>query len=164
LAPEEEAMLSGVVQGHRPCQWLLRWKWSSNKSNRPLILSGSICYDATDLALAADLKKRSDIYAISALNRDVGTFDRMTDALHYHMYQMVVLANHAHFGGSNAYVPYREQFHKQVFHLHGQDEALVAFFDVADPAELINRGNTSSETRTTRLWKTPPADWQPPVD
>jgi len=33
---------------------------------------------------------------------DVGTFDRMTDALHYHMYQMVVLANHAHFGGSNA--------------------------------------------------------------
>ncbi|MDZ4819512.1 MAG: RNA-directed DNA polymerase, partial [Planctomycetota bacterium] len=111
LAPEEEAVLSGVVQGHRPCQWLLRWKWSSNKSNRPLILSGSICYDATDLALAADLKKRSDIYAISALNRDVGTFDRMTDALHYHMYQMVVLANHAHFGGSNAYVPYREQFH-----------------------------------------------------
>lgn len=164
LAPEEEAMLAGVVQGHRPCQWLLRWKWSSNKSNRPLILSGAICYDATDLALAADLKKRSDIYAISALNRDVGTFDRMTDALHYHMYQMVVLANHAHFGGSNAYVPYREQFHKQVFHLHGQDEAIVAFFDVADPAELINRGSKSAETRTTRLWKTPPADWESPVD
>lgn len=164
LAPEEEAVLSGVVKGHRPCQWMLRWKWSSNKLDRPLILTGSICYDATDISLAADLKKRSDIYAISSLNRDVGTFDRMTDALHYHMYQMVVLANHAHFGGSNAYVPYREQFHKQVFHLHGQDEATVAFFDVSDPAELINRGSTSPETRTTRLWKTPPADWEPPLD
>ena len=54
-------------------------------TNRPLILSGSICDDATDLALAADLKKRSDIYAISALNRDMSTFDRMTDALHHHM-------------------------------------------------------------------------------
>ena len=43
-------------------------------------------------------------------------------------------------------------------------EALVAFFDVADPAELINRGNTSSETRTTRLWKTPPADWKSPLN
>lgn len=164
LAPEEASMLSGVVQGHRPCQWLLRWRWSSSKSNRPLILTGSICYDATDLALAADLKKRSDIYAISALNRDVGTFDRMTEALHYHMYQMVILANHAHFGGSNAYVPYREQFQKQVFHLHGQDEAIVAFFDVTDPAELINRGQTSPERQTSRLWKTPPADWDSPVD
>lgn len=162
LAPEEESMLRGVVKEHRPCQWLLRWKWSSNEADRPLILSGSICYDATDLALAADLKRRTDIYAIPALNRDVGTFDRMTDALHYHMYQMIILANHAHFGGSNAYVPYREHFHKQVFHLHGQDGAILAFFDISNPGELINRGNTASEARTNRLWKTPPADWQPP--
>ena len=153
LARDEESMVSGVVEGHRSCQWLLRWKWSSKKSNRPLILSGSICYDATDLALAADLKKRSDIYAISALNRDVGTFDRMTEALHYHMYQLVVLANHAHFGGSNAYLPYREQFHKQVFHIHGQDQAIVAFLDVSNPAELINRGNRSPESPASRPWK-----------
>jgi len=43
LAPDEASMVSGVVEGHRSCQWLLRWKWSSKKSNRPLILSGSIC-------------------------------------------------------------------------------------------------------------------------
>lgn len=162
LAPDEHAVLSGIVQGHRPCQWLLRWRWSSSKANRPLILSGSICYDATDLALAADLKKRSDIYAIAALNRDVGTFDRMTEALHYHMYQMVVLANHAHFGGSNAYVPYREQYHKQLLHLHGQDEAIIAFFDVRDPAELINRGHAPVQAQAFRPWKAPPADWQTP--
>jgi len=114
------------------------------------------------LALAADLKKRSDVYAISALNRDVGTFDRMTDALHYHMYQLVVLANHAHFGGSNAYLPYREQFQKQIFHIHGQDQAIVAFLDVSNPAELINRGNKSSESPASRPWKTPPAAWTAP--
>src|SRR5690606_20801937 len=137
-------------------------RWSSSRANRPLILSGSICYDAADLALAADLKKQSGIDAIAALYRHVGTFDRKLDALHYCMYQMVVLANHAQFGGSNAYVPYREQFQKQVFPLHGQDEALVAFLDVTDSAELINRGSSSPETRTSRLWKTPPANWELP--
>ncbi len=162
LAPDESSMLAGVVQGHRPCQWLMRWRWSSNRAARPVTLSGSICYDATDLSLVADLKNVTDIYAIPALNRDVGTFDRMTDALHYHMYQMVILANHAHFGGSNAYVPYREQFQKQVFHLHGQDETIVAFLDIADPSELLNRGSNQSETRASRIWKTPPADWRSP--
>ena len=162
LAPEEAAVFSELVQGHRPCQWLLRWRWSSSTVNRPLILTGSICYDATDLALASDLKNRSDIFAISALNRDVGTFDRMTDALHYHMYQMVIVANHAHFGGSNAYVPYREQFQKQIFHLHGKDEAIIAFVEVEDPANLINRGDDSTETHPSKLWKTPPADWEGP--
>jgi hypothetical protein len=162
LAPEEVTHMGGAVQGYRTNQWLLRWRWSAISGNRPLVLSGSICYDATDLSLASDLKKRSDIFAISALNRDVGTFDRMTDAIHYHMYQMVILANHAHFGGSNAYVPYGEQYHKQVFHLHGQDEAIVAFLEIRDPADLVNRGNAAPETKTTRRWKTPPADWSPP--
>lgn len=164
LAPEEESAFAGILQGHRPCQWLLRWRWSPKKADRPLILSGAICYDATDLALVSDLKSRSDIFAISALNRDVGTFDRMTDALHYHMYQMVILANHAHFGGSNAYVPYREQFQKQIFHLHGQDQAIVAFLDVSDPGELIRRGHNKSPAGSARLWKAPPANWRRPAE
>jgi hypothetical protein len=138
----------------------MNWQWSTNAAERPLVVTGSICYDATDIALASDLKGRSDIYLISALNRDVGTFDRMTEALHYHMYQMIVLANHAHFGGSNAYLPYREQFQKQVFHLHGQDEAVVAFFDIDNPAELVNRGSADSKVSSTKLWKTPPANWK----
>jgi hypothetical protein len=115
------------------------------------------------LALAADLKNRSDVFVIAALNRDVGTFDRMTEALHYHMYQMVILVNHAHFGGSNAYLPYRESHHKQVFHLHGQDEAILAFYDIPDPGELISRGRSLSNARTTKTWKTPPANWNRPI-
>jgi hypothetical protein len=159
LAPEEATAFPEIVRGHRDCQWLLRWRWSDHDSGEPLILTGSICYDATDLALAADLKDRSDVYVIAALNRDVGTFDRMTEALHYHMYQMVILANHAHFGGSNAYLPYRESHHKQVFHLHGQDEAILAFYDIPDPGEIISRGHSSTAARTAKSWKTPPADW-----
>jgi len=36
-------------------------------------LSGSICYDATDMKLTADLRDISDAYLISALNNDITT-------------------------------------------------------------------------------------------
>ena len=52
----------------------------------PLWLTASICYDATDLSLAADLREHSDVFAIPALNMDVNTFDQMAMALHYHMF------------------------------------------------------------------------------
>ena len=93
------------IEAFRPCQWLVPYQYSSNKNDNPLWLTGSICYDATDLKLAADLRDRSDVYAIVALNQDVGTFDQMAAALHYHMFQMVVVANNGGFGGSNAYIP-----------------------------------------------------------
>ncbi len=44
-------------------------------------LTASVCYDATDISLAADLRKQSDVFAIPALNQDVGTFDQMALAL-----------------------------------------------------------------------------------
>jgi hypothetical protein len=69
----------GEVHSESECLGSFRFWWCG-----PLVVTGSICYDATDIALASDLKGRSDIYLISALNRDVGTFDRMTEALHYH--------------------------------------------------------------------------------
>ena len=47
LAPDEQNL---NVQGFRPCQWLVGYPWSENR--RPLWLSASICYDATDLGLA----------------------------------------------------------------------------------------------------------------
>ena len=43
----------------------------------------------------------------SALNQDVNTFDSMVDALHYHMYQPVILVNTGEFGGSYAKAPTR---------------------------------------------------------
>lgn len=79
-------------------------------------MTSSVCYDATDLRLAADLRGHSDVFAITALNKDVPTFDQMALALHYHMLQMVVVVNNGRYGGSNAYAPYRERDKSQVFH------------------------------------------------
>jgi len=90
LAQVEEAINAAGgphIQSFRPCQWIVGYQWSKSDCQRPLMLTGAICYDATDLALAADLKQRSDIFAIPALNIDVGTFDQMALALHYHMFQ-----------------------------------------------------------------------------
>ncbi|MHB1941561.1 MAG: hypothetical protein ACYCP0_00685 [Acidiferrobacteraceae bacterium] len=88
----EEAKLKNR-KGWRPCQWLVGYDWSINTEDRPLWLTAAICYDATDLSLAARLRHYSDVFAIPALNKDVGTFDQMALALHYHMFQYVVVAN-----------------------------------------------------------------------
>lgn len=136
----------------RPAQWLIEYQWNSNKRKRPLVLSASICYDATDLAIAADLRSRSDIYIICALNQDVGTFDRMSDSLHYHMYQGVIVVNNGQYGGSNFFMPHKEAFRRQVFHIHGQPQVSISFVEIS-PEELIKRPNPKSN------WKTPPAGW-----
>jgi hypothetical protein len=132
LAPAEETFNQGVtrVQGFRPCQWLIGYQWSRDEGSDPLWLSAAICFDATDICLAADLKGKSDIFAIPALNRDVATYDNLSMALHYHMYQMVVVANNGVYGGSNAYAPFRESYNRQVFHMHGQPQASIAFFEI----------------------------------
>jgi len=89
----------------------------------------------------------------------------MAAALHYHMFQMVVVANSGQYGGSNAYAPYKEQFKRQVFHLHGQPQASVAFFEIDDIAGFIQRvgdaraasmPDASGETPTQKC-KCPPA-------
>jgi hypothetical protein len=168
LAPAEVALneSSMMVRGFRPCQWLVGYKWSSTET-RPLWLTASVCYDATDIRLAADLRDKSDVYAIPALNKDIGTFDQMAQALHYHMYQMVVVANNGTFGGSNAYAPYKDQFRKQVFHLHGQPQASIAFFEIDDVRGFIERGANSTSAvpvdaadSSGVVWKAPPAGYR----
>jgi hypothetical protein len=141
----------------RPAQWIIEYEWSSSPQIRPLRLSASVCYDATDLALASDLKSRNDVYIVCALNRDVGTFDRMSEGLHYHMYQGVIVVNNGQFGGSSFYMPFGELHHRQVFHLHGQPQASIAFAEIA-PDKLINRP-TASTADPIGEWKTPPANW-----
>ncbi|GAA0723098.1 reverse transcriptase domain-containing protein [Dokdonella soli] len=164
LAPMEDSLNSSgtVIQGFRPCQWLVGYEWgSAGESREPLWLTAAICYDATDLALASDLRNRSDVFAIPALNRDVGTFDQMSLALHYHMFQMVIVANNGLYGGSNAYVPYKETYSRQVFHLHGQPQASIAFLEI-EPIDLFQQRKTkvsigSGGSSQTPQWKAPPA-------
>ncbi len=93
-------------------------------------LSGSICYDATDISLAADLKNVTNAFIVSALNQDIDTFDSMVDALHYHMYQHVVLVNAGKFGGSVAKAPYKEKYQRRIAHVHGSDQIAISMFDM----------------------------------
>ena len=139
--------------GFRPCQWLLDYHWSELQSRRPLRLTGSVCYDATDLDLSATLRRLTDVFIIPAFNKDVATFDRMAHALHYHMFQLVVVANNGEFGGSNAYLPRGEtEYQRQLFHLHGQPQASIAFFEIDDIPDFIDR-----RSHPSALWKSRPA-------
>ncbi len=151
-----------VLHGFRPCQWLIGYDWSPNM--QPCWLTASICYDATDLSLATLLRDNSDIFAIPSLNRDVTTFDQMAQALHYHMFQMVIVVNNGKYGGSNAYRPLREAHLRQVFHLHGQPQASVAFLEIDDVGEYLKRKsdarNSPSQQKKpppSNKWKFPPA-------
>ena len=155
LAPEEELRFnSGARQigGFRPCQWVVGYPWSPMPNTRPVWMTSSVCYDATDLELAGDLRGKSDVFAVPALNRDVTTFDQMAVALHYHMFQLVVVANNGKYGGSSAYWPRQGGGHvRQIFHMHGQPQASIAFFDIEDIDGFLKRRADAGK------WKSPPA-------
>lgn len=146
------------VAGFRPCQWLIGYEWSQNSKNDPLWLSAAICYDATDLKLASDLRARSDVFAIPALNKDVGTFDQMAQALHYHMYQLILVSNNGTYGGSNAYIPKGDSSYvRQIFHTHGQPQATISFFEIENIGDMKER--RSQGLMKGSAWKHPPAGY-----
>ena len=158
LAPNEQAFNAGgahAIQGFRPCQWLIGYPWSSAADTEPVWLTAAVCYDATDLGLAADLREMSDVLAIPALNKDVKTFDQMALALHYHMFQLVVVANNGQYGGSNAHWPRSDIHIRQVFHMHGQPQASIAFLEIDDIAGFLERHDVSGPN--AKKWKHPPA-------
>jgi hypothetical protein len=80
----------------------------------------------------------------------------MAEGLHYHMYQGVIVVNNGEFGGSSFYMPYRDLHHRQVFYLHGQPQASIAFAEI-DPDRLIRRP-TASMADPVEDWKAPPAN------
>ena len=168
LAPLEAKLNNPhvLIKGFRPIQWLIGYQWTTDPGQEPLWLTALICYDATDIKLAADLRDHSDIYLVPALNRDVDTFDRMAQALHYHMFQMVIVANNGLYGGSNAYAPYRKAFERKVFHMHGQPQSSIAFMEIDDIAEFKKRRKLGKGLNAK--FKSPPAagslaskDWDP---
>jgi hypothetical protein len=119
--------LSSGVAGHRPYQVLVQLK---DNSGAEAHLTGAVCYDATDLKLSADMRDISDGFVIAALNKDIGTFDTMTTALQFHMYQPVMLANTGQFGGSSAQAPFKAHHERQIAHVHGNNQAVISIFEV----------------------------------
>ena len=145
------------IRPFRTSQWLIGYRWSPDPEAEYLWLTASVCYDATDFALAADLKGRTDVYIIPAHNQDTATFDQMALALHYHMFQMVIVANNGTFGGSNAYVPYQDRRKRQVFHFHGQPQAAIAYFEIDRIDEFLDRVQNAQGPKDDRRYKHPPA-------
>ncbi len=147
------------IVGYRPCQWLLEYR---RKNSPTWNLSAAICYDATDLRLAADLRNQSDAFIVSALNPDTGTFDAMVSALHYHMYQHVLLVNTAEFGGSTGQAPYKEPFRKTILHQHGIDQASVNVIEL-DLDRFKNGLAYSNDDGSKRKLTTLPPTKYPPA-
>lgn len=144
------------LTGYRPCQWIIECPSSREAEDAaPLRLSAAVCYDATDLALVADLRERSDVFLVPALNKDVQTFDNLAISLSYQMYQLVAVANNGLYGGSSAYWPIGEAHERRLLHLHGQDQPTLGFFEVED---VVNyRRGREDELPPHYKWKSPPA-------
>jgi hypothetical protein len=118
------------IQPWRPYQMFVELVHPAFENEAGFKLTSSICYDATDIKMSADLKDKSNAYVVSALNQDVATFDSMVDSLFYHMYQHVILVNSGEFGGSVAKAPYKERFDKLITHVHGSHQVTISSFDM----------------------------------
>jgi len=135
----------GVV-GYRPCQHIIEL---NGFAEGPFKISGAICYDATDIKLASDLKGKTDLFVVVAHNKDVRTFDAMASALHYHMYQHVVVVNKGEFGGSTIQAPYKEPFDRMISHSHGVGQVSINVADL-DLAAFKRKSNKKYKDVKTR--------------
>ncbi|MEZ5325927.1 MAG: hypothetical protein R3F19_12805 [Verrucomicrobiales bacterium] len=84
----------------------------------------------------------------------------MSEGLHYHMYQGVIVVNNGQFGGSSFFMPFGKPHHRQIFHLHGQPQASISFAEVS-PRKLVERPNNHAGHSPDGEWKAKPAGWQP---
>lgn len=143
----------GYVKSWRPYQLFIELMHPAFENEQGFRLTGSICYDATDIKMSADLKGKSNAYLVSALNQDVATFDSMVDSLFYHMYQYVVLVNSGEFGGSVAKAPYKERFDKLITHVHGAHQVTISSFNM----NMFDFRNIGGSFKSTKKVKTRPA-------
>lgn len=116
------------IKPWRPYQLMLELVHPAFRNAPGFMLTASICFDSTDIALSADLRDKSHALLIPALNRDVNTFDSMIEALHYHMYQHVVLVNTGEYGGSYAMAPYDKRHQRLIAHSSGNDQVTINTF------------------------------------
>lgn len=163
LAPDEVTAFGGSVVGFRPAQWVIRYHWRYADQPRPLLLSASVCYDATDLSLAADLRDRNDFYAVCALNHDVQTFDNLAASLNFHMFQGVLVVNNGTYGGSSFFAPLREGHKRQILHFHGQPQAVIGFAEVSPGKMILRPHDIAVDSAPEGRWKSPPAGWVGPT-
>lgn len=148
--------LETSISPWRPYQLIIELDGTLPHLERGFRISGAICYDATDMRLTADLRDHSDAFLIAAMNSDITTFDNMIDALHYHMYQHVVLVNTGEFGGSAAKAPFKLPHHRTITHAHGSEQIAISIFEI-EMTSLMVGGDLEAADKYPRLRKTKPA-------
>lgn len=115
------------VESHRPQQVVIELVRGTHGNVK---VTGAVCLDATDAALAADLRDQTDLFAVAALNRDTQTFDALAQSMRFVMYQHVAIANSGEFGGSLVHAPYQAAWNRVLAHEHGGGHPTVAVVDV----------------------------------
>lgn len=159
LTPEEHNL---GIKPWRPYQVVIELVDSTKPTKKPYRLTGSICFDATDISLAADLRNESHMYVVAAMNKDVKTFDSMVAALRYHMYQHILIANVGEFGGSTAQAPYDKEHRRLISHSHGGNQLAISVFDVraedfGPELKAAESGVKKWKEVSERIGKAPPA-------
>lgn len=153
--------------GYRPVQWIVRGvKYTKRATRRLWSMSASICYDATDIHLAAALRDHIDCYIVSAFNPDVGLFDTMAESWRYHMYGHTVLANTGVYGGSTIQAPYKESYERILAHSHGGNQAQILLatldlrrFENQTPKARISAKKRKKKSKPVQKVKTSPAGY-----
>lgn len=154
MTPEEKKL---GIKSWRPYQLMLELRHPKFKNAKGFMLSGTICYDATDIKLSTDLSNKSNALLISALNKDVNTFDTMVEALHYHMYQHIILVNSGEYGGSYAMGPYKNHYDRLITHTRGKNQVSISTFEMNMFDFRRDRVGNSKGLTSDLEKKTPPA-------
>jgi len=162
-----ETELCFKIKGYRPHQLVLRV--SDKTNNRSYRLTGCLCYDATDLDLASDLRNQTDFFIVAANNRDVSTFDNIAVSLNYLMYQHYAIINSGEFGGTLVHAPYKTSHERILVHQHGGMQAAVSIakVDLSDWLQAPNKKKkkkkdspkTTKTQTVVREMKAPPAGY-----
>ncbi|MDC6269277.1 reverse transcriptase domain-containing protein [Lysinibacillus fusiformis] len=150
-----------LIQGKRyPTNPEMKMNVKNSKLNQVIIefnfddvkyrVAGAICYDATDINLASDLRHKSDLFIISAYNKDISTFDNMVAALNYHMYQPVILVNCGYNGGSMIQAPYKGH-EKLLSSVHGGKQVALSLaeFSISDFKDRGVSKNLEKDIKTS---------------
>ncbi len=126
------------VQGFRPCHWLIEYPCYIECHMSSLRLSAAISHDATDVALTSDLRNKSDIFMIPAMNHDTNFFENISLAHHYHIFPNIIVADSAKFGTNDALAPFRTSDNTKTCPTSRKPQAIISFLEI----EMIAWGRT----------------------
>lgn len=95
------------------------------------------CYDFTCIELRERLRGRTDLLVVSSMNRDLNTFDHLSEASVRDLHAFVALSNSGEYGGSHILGPLHDH-ERTIFRIEGQNlsAAEVRELDIANLREF----------------------------